>query len=92
MKHANSVLGYTAFQHDDWYVQGEWNTVSGSHDQFVIPRRDVHLFDDVFLKAGEKILVVQSYKYDAEEKTTLWRKAHLTEVGRWSNDDATYSK
>lgn len=92
MKHANSVLGNTAFQRKDWYVQGEWNTVSGSHDQFVIPRRDVHLFDGVSLKAGEKILVVQSYKYDAEEKTTLWRKAHLTEVGRWSNDEDSYSK
>ena len=92
MNHANSVLGYTAFQHDDWYVQGEWNPVSGSHDQFVIPSRDVDLSDSVSLKAGEKILVVQSYKYDAEEKITLWRKAHLTEVGRWSNDDDSYSK
>jgi len=90
LKHANSVLGYTAFRHDDWHVQGEWNTVSGSHDQFVIPCRDVDLFERVSLKAGEKILVVQSHKYDAEEKTRLWRKAHLTEVGRWSNDDDSY--
>ena len=92
LKHANSVLGYTAFQHEHWYVQGEWNTVSGSFDQFVIPCRDVDLFNGVSLKAGEKILVVQSYKYDAEEKAMLWRKASLTEVGRWSNDDNSYSK
>ena len=92
MKHANSVLGYTAFRQDDWYVQGEWNTVSGSHDQFLIPRRDVVLFDSVSVKAGEKILVVQSYKYDTEEKTRLWREADLTEVGRWSNEDDSYSK
>lgn len=92
LKHANSVLGYTTFRHDDWYVRGEWNTVSGSHDQFVIPRRDIHLFEVVSLRAGEKVLVVQSHKYDAEEKTTLWRKAHLTEIGRWSNDDDSYSE
>ena len=92
MKHANSVLGYTMFRQDDWYVQGEWNTVSGSHDQFLIPLRDVVLFDGVSVKAGEKILVVQSYKYDDEDKTSLWRKAHLTEVGRWSNEDDSYSK
>ena len=92
MKHANSILGYTMFQQEDWYVQGEWNTVSGSHDQFLIPRRDVVLFDRVSAKAGEKILVVQSYKYDDEERTGLWRKAHLTEVARWSNEDDSYSK
>lgn len=92
MKHANSVLGYTMFRQDDWYVQGEWNRVSGSHDQFLIPRRNVVLFDSVSVKAGEKILVVQSYKYDDEEKTSLWRKAHLTEVGQWSNEDYSYSK
>ena len=92
MKHANSVLGYTMFRQDDWYVQGEWNTASGSHDQFLIPRRDVVLFDSVSVKAGEKILVVQSYKYDDEEMTSLWTKAHLTEVGRWSNEDDSYSE
>ena len=92
LKHANLVLGYTAFRHDDWYVQGEWDPVSGSHDQFVIPRKDVDLFESVSLKAGEKILVIHSHKYDAEEKTTLWRDAHLIEVGRWSNDDDSYGE
>lgn len=88
----NSVLGYTAFRDDEWYVKGEWDAVSGSHDQFVIPRRDIELFEGVSLKAGEKILVIQSRKYDAEEKATLWRKAHLSEVGRWSNEDESYGK
>lgn len=92
LQHANLVLGYTAFRRDDWYVQGEWNPLSGSHDQFVIPCRDIDLFEGVSLKAGEKILVVQSFKYDAEDKTRLWREAHLTEVGRWNNDDGSYSK
>lgn len=92
LKHANSVLGYTAFRDDEWYVKGEWDAVSGSHDQFVIPRRDIELFEGVSLKAGEKILVIQSRKYDAEEKVTLWRKAHLSEVGRWSNEDESYGK
>ena len=90
MKHANSVLGYTMFRQDDWYVQGEWNTASGSHDQFLIPRRDVVLIDSVSVKAGEKILVVQSYKYDDEEKKSLWTNAHLSEMGRWSNEDDSY--
>ena len=92
LQHANRILGYTAFRHDDWDVQGEWNPVSGSHDQFVIPCRDIELFESVSLKAGEKILVAQSHKYDAEEKTRLWREARLSEVGRWSSDDHSYGK
>ena len=82
----------TAFRSDDWFVRGEWNPVSGSHDQFVIPCRDVELFEKVSLTAGEKILVAQSYKYDAEEKTRLWRDARLIEVERWSCEDNSYGK
>ena len=92
LKHANAVLGSNKFEEDAWDVQGEWDSVSGSYNQHVIPRKDMNLFKDVSFKEGEKILVVQSHKYDAEEKAKLWRGAELAEIGRWSNSDDSYGK
>ena len=58
----------------------------------MVPCKDIDLFEHVSLKEGEKVLVVQSHKYDTEEKAKLWRGARLAEIGRWSNSDDSYGK
>lgn len=81
LDHANSILGYEAFQSEDWTVRGEWSEPDGCHDQYLVPLKDVE-FEGVSLQAGEMVHVVHSYKYDVVQKAQLWKKAGLREVDK----------
>lgn len=89
LNHANDVLGYEAFNEQDWDVQGEWDAEGGSHDQYLVPRKDIK-FEDVLLKQGEKIFMVHSTKFDAADQSELWNASNLREVHRYLNSDRWY--
>ena len=91
LDHANAVLGYEAFQKCSWTVQGEWNAVAGSHDQYLVPLEDV-MFEGKCFKGGQKILIVNSFKYDAKQQVQLWKAAGLVEKARWRNADGSYGE
>ncbi|KAK7746435.1 hypothetical protein SLS53_002394 [Cytospora paraplurivora] len=74
--HANSILGYDAFDLEDWSVRGEWNEAQGRHEQYLIPKKEVYI-EGVKFFAGQKVFVVSSYKYDDAEQTVLWEAAAL---------------
>ncbi|KAK5127926.1 hypothetical protein LTR85_005043 [Meristemomyces frigidus] len=89
LDHANDVLGYEAFNKQDWDVEGEWDAEGGAHNQYLVPRKDVR-FEDIELKKGEKVFVVHSHKYDEAEQRELWKASILREVERYLNDDGWY--
>ncbi|KAL8797303.1 MAG: hypothetical protein Q9195_000457 [Heterodermia aff. obscurata] len=91
LDHANVVLGYIAFDRSAWTVRGEWNNAKGSHDQYLVPQKDVE-FEGAILKASSKIAIVSSMKYDFKQKNQLWEGAKCMEIGRWSNQDGSYGK
>ncbi len=85
---ANDILGYTAFEPKDWEVHGEW--VDDGYHQWLVPLSEV-AFEDTVIKAGERVHIVQSQKYSAEERSLLWKKAGLKEVHGWPSQDASFS-
>ena len=88
--HANKVLGYEAFDPEDWKVEGEWNAKCGSHDQFLIPQRDL-IASGVELKKGRGLYVVSSYKFDAEEQEKMWEDAGLELKSCWRTEPHKYT-
>ncbi|KAJ9651224.1 hypothetical protein H2198_009479 [Neophaeococcomyces mojaviensis] len=89
LDHANTVLGSNVFEYSDWDRIGNWNAELGRHEQFLIPKRDVRV-DGVSLKAGKKILVVCSHKFDADDRDILWREAGLKPVKSWTSTQTDY--
>jgi L-histidine Nalpha-methyltransferase / hercynylcysteine S-oxide synthase len=91
LEHANQVLGYKAFRTEEWTVQGEWDERARCFSHSLVPLRDVR-FEDVFLKAGEKVHISHSYKYDALQKGRLWQQAGLRELAAWRCKDPSYGE
>lgn len=86
LEHANRLLGKEIFHQDEWERRGEWNDKLGRHEQYLVPRKDVW-FEGHCLKAGEKIFVVSSHKYDNEERHQLWLGAGLSELKGWQTPE-----
>ncbi|EUC45427.1 hypothetical protein COCMIDRAFT_95519 [Bipolaris oryzae ATCC 44560] len=89
LKHANALMGDTAFNLDDWEVIGEYDTKAGRHHAFVAPRKDL-VIDGVPIKQGERIRIEESYKYSHEEAKKLWELAKLAENAIWANSKGDY--
>ncbi|CAO2654627.1 Nn.00g113600.m01.CDS01 [Neocucurbitaria sp. VM-36] len=89
LKHANKLMGETAFDIQDWEVIGEYDQEAGRHHAFVSPRKDV-VIDDVHISQGERIRIEESYKYSRDEVTNLWEGAKLAENAVWANSKADY--
>ena len=89
--HANRLLGKNEFDIRDWRVIGEYNSTKGGHQAHLSPLRDLSI-DGVEIKAGERIFIEQSLKYDELERTQLWEAAGLVEGASWVNADASYGQ
>jgi EasF-like predicted methyltransferase len=90
LHHANKTLGYEAFDPKDWKVEGDWNVHCGSHDQFLIPQRNL-VASGVELRKGQGLYVVSSYKFDEEEQEKLWWIAGLGLKSCWSTEPHKYT-
>ncbi|KAL8919406.1 MAG: hypothetical protein Q9208_006784 [Pyrenodesmia sp. 3 TL-2023] len=89
--HANAVLGYSAFDKRDWKVQGEWDKLTRSHSQYLVPQKNIN-FEGLPIMAGTQLRVIQSHKYNPVEQGQLWTTAGLVEFGRWNNEDRSYGE
>jgi EasF-like predicted methyltransferase len=91
LDHANQILGKDIFHQDEWDRRGEWNEERGRHEQYLVPRKDIW-FEGRCLKAGEKIFVVASHKYDDTDREELWKGAGLRLVDGWQVPETKYGK
>ncbi|TRX96381.1 hypothetical protein FHL15_002653 [Xylaria flabelliformis] len=82
LSHANKVLGEELFKIDDWEYVGEFDEKSGRHRAFVSPTKDV-TYRDIVIRAGERVLIEESYKYSADQTEEMWAVAGFREVAHW---------
>ncbi|MCJ1429129.1 hypothetical protein MMC29_007042 [Sticta canariensis] len=74
LAHANALLGKKGFELGKWDVVGEYDEAAGRHQAFYFPTTDT-VVDGVCVKAGEKILFEEAYKYSRRQRIALWRKS-----------------
>lgn len=91
LNHANRILSEEAFNLSDWQAEGFYDRANGRHQAFISPIKDVQVCG-VEIKAGEKVRIEESYKYDRQEIEKLWQDAGVGEVARWSNVEGDYSR
>jgi EasF-like predicted methyltransferase len=96
LKHANKLLGHTAFDMSEWDAIGHYDEQDGRHQAFVTPKKDVtlSLLEGVHVNvhAGEKIRIEESYKYSPAQAQELWRASSVIEGASWTNHTGSYSK
>ncbi|KAI0828074.1 C-type lectin protein [Hypoxylon sp. FL0890] len=91
LDHANEILGYKAFDLDDWQVIGEYiyDSEGGRHQAFYSPVRDTVVLGET-IKGQERVQVEQSLKYSKEGCSNLWRSAGMIEADRWMTENQDY--
>ncbi|KAK7543299.1 C-type lectin protein [Phyllosticta citricarpa] len=89
LEHANRLLGAQAFKPGEWKVVGEFDSLNGRHQAFVVPIKDV-VVDDVLVKAGERVRIEESYKFSPGDIRRLFDDAHLAQGARWMNQKGDY--
>ncbi|KAI5362861.1 Putative sulfatase-modifying factor enzyme, C-type lectin [Septoria linicola] len=90
LHHANTLLGKTAFNIDDWEAIGEYDQIGERHRAFVVPKRDVEV-EGIAIKRGEKVRIEESYKYNNAQALQLWSAASVIESAGWTNEDGSYA-
>lgn len=87
--HANRLLGKDVFKPQDWKVVGEYDEVSGRHQAFYSPLKDL-VIEGAYIEAGEKVRVEESYKYSSSQRQELWREAGVTQRACFGNNSNDY--
>ena len=82
LDYADHILGNNIFHQAKWNRHGEWNEELGRHEQYLVPRKDIR-FKGSYLRAGEKIVVVASHKYDDLERDQLWKGSRFSLIDGW---------
>ena len=77
LRHANKLLGHTAFDLADWDAIGHYDEQDGRHQAFVSPKREVRV-EGVIVHAGEKIRIEESYKSYGRHPTSSKARAGQT--------------
>ena len=91
LSQANVIIGRDVFHEKDWKVVGEYDEEAGRHQAFYVPLKDVS-FENIIIKAGEKVRIEESYKYSADERSRLWATVGLSERAHWANAQGNYRK
>lgn len=88
LRHANEILGETAFVEEEWRVIGEYvfDGEGGRHQAFYAPLRDTTVLGEV-IRPHDRIRVEQSHKFSTAEAQKLWSLAGMTETEQWRHDD-----
>lgn len=97
LDHANAQLGHREFDARDWAVEGQWDAEGRRHVQYAVPRMNAdiifpHETDPaaVAVRAGERVLVVSSYKFDGGDLARMWRESGLGVAGEYLSPDGSY--
>ncbi|KAI1437191.1 DUF323 domain protein [Xylaria sp. CBS 124048] len=91
LRHANEILEEPAFRLEDWKASGEYvyDNQGWRHRAFYTPVRDTIAMGQT-IKAHERVLVEQSFKFPQEACDRLWNSADLLETGKWMTDGEDY--
>ncbi|OQN97327.1 hypothetical protein B0A48_16391 [Cryoendolithus antarcticus] len=89
LNHANKILGYDAFDLNNWYAAGEYSAAEGLHRAHVVPRSDC-VVAGIAIRGGERIRIEESVKYSAAQTRKLWDNGDVIEKTVWSNTAGDY--
>lgn len=91
LDHANTLIGKEAFKKGEWEAIGEYDDEAQRHQAFYIAITDV-VVEEVSIRAGEKILFEESYKYSKIQSNNLWHEVGLAAKAIFRNDGDDYRK
>lgn len=91
LAHLNSLLGKKGFEVGKWDVVATYDEAAGRHQAFYVPATDT-MVDGVGVKAGEKILFEECYKYSRERSTELWQNSGFVAREVFGNSTDDYRK
>lgn len=89
IKSANDQLGFEASKSEEWVVKGEWDKVGKSFTQYLVPKKDL-AFEGINVKAGEKIFVAHSHKYDEGDMVKMLHNSNLKELQHYKDSEGHY--
>ena len=87
LEHVNALLGYRALHSEQWTVHREWDNLC--FKQYLVPIEDV-TFEGTLLRAGTRVLVSQSQKFNTEYRAKLWEGAGVRQLLSLRCQDAKY--
>lgn len=91
LAHANTILGYEAFNPSEWAIVTQFDEKGGRHQAFFSPNVDVTV-GSTLIRQGEKVIFEEAIKYGPEERDLLWRRAGLISAAQFSNATDEYRK
>ena len=77
LEHVNALLGYKAFHPEQWTVCRDWENLC--FKQYLVPTEDV-MFEGTLLSAGTRVPVIQSQKFNTEQRAKLWDGAGVRQL------------
>ena len=89
LDHANKLLGFEAFQQQDWGVVGTYDAVRGRHEAFYQALKDVSIAKMTFTK-GDRLKLEDAYKYSSAQSDALWQNAGLVQQTAYANKQGDY--
>lgn len=91
LAHLNTLLGKKVFEAGKWDVVTTYDEAAGRHQAFYVPATDT-MVDGASVKAGEKILFEECYKYSQEKSTELWQNSGFVAREVFGNSTDDYRK
>lgn len=89
LESANSLLGYQAFEQRDWKVDTAFEKEKNHHRANYVALKDIET-KDFKVRAGETILLEESWKFPRERCDKLWREAGLISQMVFTNAAGDY--
>lgn len=89
MTHINALLGKKGFEAGKWAIVGGYDEAAARHQAFYVPTTDTAI-DRICVKAGEKILFEESYKYSRLQSTELWQNSGFVAREVFGNSTDNY--
>lgn len=89
LENANRLLGYSAFQLEDWKIGTEYSKADQKHHAWYVAQRTIKT-KDFSVQAGEIVLLEESWKFPRERQADIWRDAGLTKQMLFTNSSEDY--
>lgn len=79
------------FSTDSWDLQDEYDPSIGARRCYIVAKRDIRLNNNIFVKAGEKVLMEQSWKYDDGDIEEMLQYTGLDSFHKFTDSVGEYA-
>ncbi|KPI39163.1 uncharacterized protein AB675_4514 [Cyphellophora attinorum] len=89
LENANRLLGYPAFQRQDWRIETAYDSEDHKHHAWYVAVKDIET-RDFAVKSGEIVTLEESWKFPRDRQNQIWREAGLINTMEFSNKSGDY--